>query len=266
MIRSRVTLATTEAAAIEKLSASPLTTVCTAQVSGGAITPSTSAVSGRTPSTATARAIAKSAARRMFRRSISPALAAPPERTVAGLALGPGQHFRIIEPVTQHFREPAGLEDHRSGDHRPGQRPSPDLIDAAHQSLALTLDREIRHRLSAPLGLCHDARQLGKRAGGRRDGTGSKHRYVGRLSMLASPTVRCRPVPRPYRTGAFLLGALAALYLLATSPAGAFDLFATHQVTAQFATPDGKPMANAEVRAFAPSELNNPAVTGHTDA
>ena len=84
--------------------------------------------------------------------------------------------------------------------------------------------------------------------------------------MLASPTVRCRPVRRPYRTGAFLLGALAALYLLATSPAGAFDLFATHQVTAQFATPDGKPMANAEVRAFAPSELNNPAVTGHTDA
>ena len=37
MIRSRVTLATTEAAAIEKLRESPLTTVCTAQASGGAI-------------------------------------------------------------------------------------------------------------------------------------------------------------------------------------------------------------------------------------
>ena len=56
-----------------------------------------------------------------------------------------------------------------------------------------------------------------------------------------------------------------ALQILATSPIGAFDLFATHEVTAQFATPDGKPMANAEVRAFAPGEPNNPAVTGHTD-
>jgi hypothetical protein len=36
-----------------------------------------------------------------------------------------------------------------------------------------------------------------------------------------------------------LLGVVAALYLLVASPAGAFDLFATHEVTAQFATPDG---------------------------
>ena len=58
----------------------------------------------------------------------------------------------------------------------------------------------------------------------------------------------------------------AALYLLVASPAGAFDLFATHEVTAQFATPDGKPMANAEVRAFAPGDPNSPAMTGRTDA
>jgi Domain of unknown function (DUF4198) len=37
-------------------------------------------------------------------------------------------------------------------------------------------------------------------------------------------------------------------------------------ISAQFATPDGKPMANAEVRAFAPGEPNRPAVTGRTDA
>jgi hypothetical protein len=77
MMRSRVTLATTEAAAIEKLRPSPLTTVCIAQVSGGAISPSTRAVSGRTPRSATARVIAKSAARRMLMRSISATLAAP---------------------------------------------------------------------------------------------------------------------------------------------------------------------------------------------
>jgi nickel transport protein len=63
-----------------------------------------------------------------------------------------------------------------------------------------------------------------------------------------------------------LLGAVTALYLYAASPAGAFDLFATHEITAQFATPDGKPMANAEVRAFAPGDPSKPAVTGHTDA
>jgi hypothetical protein len=54
--------------------------------------------------------------------------------------------------------------------------------------------------------------------------------------------------------------------LIAESPAGAFDLFATHEVTAQFATADGKPMANAAVRVFAPGDLTTPVETGHTDA
>jgi nickel transport protein len=65
---------------------------------------------------------------------------------------------------------------------------------------------------------------------------------------------------------ALFLGAVAALCLFASSPVGALDLFATHEVTAQFATPDGKPMANAEVRAFAPGDPRKPAVNGHTDA
>lgn len=59
---------------------------------------------------------------------------------------------------------------------------------------------------------------------------------------------------------------LALLLPLCLSPAGAFSLFGTHEVTAQFATPDGKPMANAEVRAFAPGDPGHPAVTGRTDA
>jgi hypothetical protein len=50
------------------------------------------------------------------------------------------------------------------------------------------------------------------------------------------------------------------------SPAGALDLFATHEVTAQFATPDGKPMANAEVRVFAPGDPSKVALTGRTGA
>jgi hypothetical protein len=83
--------------------------------------------------------------------------------------------------------------------------------------------------------------------------------------MLKSPTVARRLVPH-LRIGAPLLGAVVALHLLATSPAGASNLFATHEVTAQFATPDGKPMANAEVRAFSPDDPSKPAVTGHADA
>jgi hypothetical protein len=63
---------------------------------------------------------------------------------------------------------------------------------------------------------------------------------------------------------------LAVLLLLvvaagAESPARA-DLFTTHEVTAQFASPDGKPMANAEVRVFAPGDLRTPVETGRTDA
>jgi hypothetical protein len=45
----------------------------------------------------------------------------------------------------------------------------------------------------------------------------------------------------------------------------ALDLFARHEVTAQFATHDGKPMADAEVRVFAPDDPARPVLTGHTD-
>lgn len=62
--------------------------------------------------------------------------------------------------------------------------------------------------------------------------------------------------------------AFVAVALCATpeSPASAFDLFATHEVTADFATANGKPMANAPVRVFAPGDLITPVETGRTDA
>jgi len=50
------------------------------------------------------------------------------------------------------------------------------------------------------------------------------------------------------------------------SPAAALDLFARHQVDVQFATQDGKPMADAEVRVFAPGHPDKPALTGKTDS
>ncbi|HXC26635.1 MAG TPA: hypothetical protein VNV38_01675 [Stellaceae bacterium] len=57
---------------------------------------------------------------------------------------------------------------------------------------------------------------------------------------------------------------LAAL-ALCNSPAGAFDLFATHEVTVQFATATGQPLADAEVKVFAPGDLTHPVQTGKTD-
>ena len=61
--------------------------------------------------------------------------------------------------------------------------------------------------------------------------------------------------------------AILLLVVLAATihPVAAFDLFARHQVTVQLATKDGKPMADAEVRVFAPGEPNRPALTGRTD-
>jgi hypothetical protein len=67
------------------------------------------------------------------------------------------------------------------------------------------------------------------------------------------------------RIGVFL-ATLAILFPLALSPAYALNLFATHEVTAQFAAHDGKPMADAEVHVFAPGDPKNPVMTGRTDA
>jgi len=52
---------------------------------------------------------------------------------------------------------------------------------------------------------------------------------------------------------------------LCNSPAGALDLFATHEVTVQFATPDGKAMGNAEVNVYGPGDPTHVVKTGKTD-
>lgn len=66
------------------------------------------------------------------------------------------------------------------------------------------------------------------------------------------------PTPR-------LLATVLAALLLCNPPAAALDLFATHEVTVQFATAGGKPMPDAEVRVFAPGDLTHPVKTGKTD-
>lgn len=59
--------------------------------------------------------------------------------------------------------------------------------------------------------------------------------------------------------------AVALLAALWSVPAAAFDLFAQHEVTVHFATADGKPMADAEVKIFAPGRPDRPALIGRTD-
>jgi hypothetical protein len=73
-----------------------------------------------------------------------------------------------------------------------------------------------------------------------------------------------KPPRRP--TAAALFAWSVLLSPAQAPPALAFDLFATHEVTAQFATADGKPLAGAEVRVFAPGEPTKAYTTGHTDA
>ena len=183
-----------------------------------------------------------------------------PQRAVAGLALFAGQHFRIIELVAKHLRETAGVEDHRSRDHRPGKRPPPGLVDAAHQPLAPAFKREIRH---APL-LVPCGGRFGKRGGG--VALAENIAIFDRVSRLPSPFARWRLRGRGGQAAAVFPATLAVLCLLAGSPSDAFDLFARHEVTVQFATPDGKPMAGAEVRVFAPGDPSRTVLTGRTDA
>jgi hypothetical protein len=86
------------------------------------------------------------------------------------------------------------------------------------------------------------------------------------VSSFTSPFARRRLRGRGGRAAAVFPATFAVLCLLAGSPSDAFDLFARHEVTVQFATPDGKPMANAEVRVFAPGDPGQTALTGRTDA
>ena len=71
-------------------------------------------------------------------------------------------------------------------------------------------------------------------------------------------------VRSPRRRQAFL-AVLVVLLMLTPGPAGAIDLFARHHVSVEFATADGQPLADAEVRVFAPGKPNIPVRTGRTD-
>ena len=199
MMRSRVTLAMTEAAAIEKLSQSPLTTVCTAAGDGRGDAAVDERDIGADPEHV------HGARHRQQRRAQDvdavdfvhagradpdprgSAIDAPPERAVAGLALFAGQHLRIVELVAEHLRETAGVENHGSRDYWSGERSPPGLVDAAHQPLAPAFKREIRHVSRA----CATRRAVRQARGG---GVALAENIAifDRVSRLTSPFARRR--------------------------------------------------------------------------
>jgi len=76
-----------------------------------------------------------------------------------------------------------------------------------------------------------------------------------------------RSTARSQAAAFIALVTLIAVGLLASArPAQALDLFAQHEVTVQFATADGKPMADAEVQVYSPEVPDKPSATGHTDS
>src|SRR5260370_38017243 len=97
-------------------------------------------------------------------------------------------------------------------------------------------------------------------------GPGGKHRYLDPMSMFVFLFMWQRLLVSGGRAAAALPAAVVVFCLLAAPASHAFDLFTRHEVTAQFATPDGKPMAGAEVRIFAPGDPGRSALTGRSDA
>jgi hypothetical protein len=94
-----------------------------------------------------------------------------------------------------------------------------------------------------------------------RGGAPPRDRYPDAMPLCASHRLRNRPI-----RSRLWIAAIVAASVGLTMPADALDLLATHEVTAQFATADGKPLAGAEVRVFAPGAPQTPVATGHTDA
>ena len=70
------------------------------------------------------------------------------------------------------------------------------------------------------------------------------------MSRSAVPIINELLVRSRRMAWAAFLAVSAGLCSIPVSPAVALDLFAAHEVTAQFATPDGKPMVDAEVRVY----------------
>ena len=83
-----------------------------------------------------------------------------------------------------------------------------------------------------------------------------KDRYLKGMGM--GTRLRRLPAILHWSRGALLAVAIGLLPVT--------TVLASQKVTTQFATSDGKPMANAEVTVFGPGDLKTPVETGHADS
>jgi hypothetical protein len=60
-----------------------------------------------------------------------------------GFAHRGAEALRVIERAEQPGREPGQRQDRRAGDHRPRQRPTPRLVDAADHGARLATQRDL---------------------------------------------------------------------------------------------------------------------------
>jgi nickel transport protein len=98
-------------------------------------------------------------------------------------------------------------------------------------------------------------------------GLGRKRNWNGGVTRLAAGAKPGERYLSPMHRFAFaVVSTLTTALLLLPAHAVAFDLFATHEVTVQFATQEGKPLSNAEVQVFPPGDAKTPVITGRTDA
>ncbi len=208
-VRSRVTLATTEAAAIEKLSPSPPTTVS----HGAGERRRDVAVDERdvradperrdrarhrqqrrAQDVDACRSRAHSPHRRRYgRRRARRSARAPASRPRARRRLST---FESSSRSRSTRGKRLLIEHHRGGDDRTGERPAPGLVDAADDPRTAPLDREIRHRPSVAAAFAMRRARPGKQSVAGDLAPTRQDRYVEGMCPLGfvAPIGRARAV------------------------------------------------------------------------
>ena len=166
-MRSRMTLATIDAAAIDCERWSPLISARQPQGRpGGTSRPSASAWRGLIARPISARRIASRLARNMLMRSMPSALtdAIETPSAVEMISANSSSRSRRRQPlgIVQAIGNFSRIEDHRGGDHRSGERPASGLVEAGDRPQALL------HRLPfegevGPLDDLEEERRIGTR-------------------------------------------------------------------------------------------------------
>ena len=192
--RSRSTLATIDAAAIEKQSASPPTTHCTLQHNAGGLLPSTRATSGGMRSRSTARAIASMVACRMLSLAISATDAAPTPMSAlahARSAVNAASRWAAVSffessSSSARFAGTPAVKTTAAATTGPAKGPRPASSTPATRPPQLRLDRIIRHggTIAARGRRATDARCVGRsawrwlrpRSGGDKDADHARNR------------------------------------------------------------------------------------------